>query len=249
MVTPVSIAEKWRHGEAVRVLRELGAPDPVDSCTARLTVLVSEIAEHASSEYESLIKTRGAADPEATRYRIRIVESWRVGVPGRSLTPTRHDSMKALAELEAAVGEPLPADFRAYLRLFGDSGGLDFYEYDGLSVAQMLSRWRSLKDAHKQWTFDDWTPHELDPDNGLVQCVWWHPGWVPFASDSCGNLFCIDLAPAEHGKRGQVIPWENRSGPHGPRAWSFVQYLRKHYDTLLSVQHTYDEDGRLERPC
>ncbi|MBG6092163.1 ankyrin repeat domain-containing protein [Actinomadura viridis] len=222
-VTPVGVAEEWRHGEAARVLRELGAPDPVESYTARLTVLVSGIAawlaEHASVEYESLARARGAAAPEA------------------------------VAALETAVGEPLPADFLAYLRLFGDSGGLDFYEYDGLSVAQILSRWRGLGDAHGRGTFDGWTPHELHPANGLVRCVWWHPGWVPFAADACGNLFCVDLAPAEHGRRGQVIQWETRGGPSGPRASSFMRYLRQHHDTLLNVQHTYDEEGRLERPC
>ncbi|MFF5262423.1 SMI1/KNR4 family protein [Actinomadura viridis] len=223
VVTPVGVAEEWRHGEAARVLRELGAPDPADSYTAPLTVLVSGIAgwlaEHASLEYDALAKARGAAAPEA------------------------------VAALEAAVGEPLPADFRAYLRLFGDSGGLDFYEYDGMSVAQILGRWRSLGDAHRQGTFDGWTPHELHPANGLVRCVWWHPGWVPFTADGGGNLFCVDLAPAEHGRRGQVIQWETHSGPHGPCASSFMHYLRKHHDTLLGVQHTYDEEGRLERPC
>ncbi|MFD1538753.1 ankyrin repeat domain-containing protein [Nonomuraea guangzhouensis] len=222
-VTPVSVAEGWGHGDAVRVLRELGAADPVDLCAARLTLLVSEIsawlAEHARPDHTSLVRARGAADPAA------------------------------VAGLEAAIGEPLPSDFRAYLRLFGGCGGLDHYEYAGMSVERMLSRWQSLKDTHDQGIFDDRVPHELDPANGCVRCVWWHPGWLPFAEDSGGNLLCVDLAPAPNGSRGQVIQWEIHGGPYGPRAWSFEDHLREHRDTLISVRHTYDAEGRLERPC
>ncbi|MEU7855866.1 SMI1/KNR4 family protein [Nonomuraea sp. NPDC049141] len=97
--------------------------------------------------------------------------------------------------------------------------------------------------------FDGRVSRELDPAKGYVRCVWWHRGWIRFAEDSGGNLLCIDLAPAHHGSRGQVIQWETHGGPYGPQAWSFEDHLRKHHDTLISVQHTYDVQGRLGRPC
>ncbi|MFG1960030.1 ankyrin repeat domain-containing protein [Nonomuraea sp. NPDC049028] len=221
-VTAAGVADREGHSDAVRVLRELGAADPVDLCAARLTRLVSEIsawlAEHARPDHASLVKARGAADPAA------------------------------VAELQAAIGEPLPADFLAYLRLFGGHGGLPYYEYEGMSVEQMLSRWRSLKELHDQGIFDDLEPRELDPVEGYVRYVWWHPGWIPFAEDSGGNLFCIDLAPDDIGRRGQVIQWEIHGGPFGPQAQSFEDHLRGHHDVLVSRRHTHDEEGRLERP-
>lgn len=221
-VSPIRIAEEWGHDDAVRVLREVGAPDSAETCAVRLTVLVSEItewlAEHAPRTHESLLKARGAADSAQ------------------------------VARLETEVGVRLPAEFRAYLRLFGGSGGLDYYEYDGLSVERMLHRWSGLMDLHEKGTFDGREPHELDPANEYVRCVWWHPGWVPFAEDGGGNLYCVDLAPAEEGRCGQVIQWEIRGGPVGPRAWSVEQFLRKFHATLVSVPHTCNESGRLERP-
>ncbi|MER7792796.1 SMI1/KNR4 family protein [Streptomyces sp. NPDC097640] len=171
----------------------------MDAFTVRLTTTVSDIADwltaHAVSATERLSSRRGAAD------------------------------LAAIAELEAAVGERLPADFRSYLRFFGGSAGLDVFEYDGMSVPNILSRWRGLTDLLAKGTFDSAEPHELDPDNGSVRYRWWHPGWIPFAQDSGGNLHCIDLAPERDGVRGQVFSWENHGGPLGVRAQSFEQFL------------------------
>ncbi|EPY53974.1 cell wall biosynthesis/cell cycle regulator [Schizosaccharomyces cryophilus OY26] len=40
---------------------------------------------------------------------------------------------------------------------------------------------------------------------GAVQCVYAHPGWIPFAKDFVGNNIAVDLAPGPAGHWGQVI--------------------------------------------
>ncbi|MFI6284726.1 ankyrin repeat domain-containing protein [Streptomyces sp. NPDC051018] len=213
--TAISLAEHWQHDDIVRFLRDHGATDPAEACAERLAALVSDIsgwlAEHARPAYRSVVAAGGPADPAE------------------------------VAELEAAVGARLPADFHAYLRLFGRSGGLDIFEYEGLSVKGILSTWRGLSDLHSQGTFNDRTPHGMLPGEDDMQAVWWHPGWVPFASDGGGNLYCIDLAPPRPGARGQVIEWEIQAGPYGPRASSFEEYLQDYRDKLLSGRYVYDE--------
>lgn len=211
LVDGASEVAEWRaaHAAADAPLAHREPPDPVeiDACTERLTAAVSDIAAwlaaHDLSAAERLNSRRGAADPAA------------------------------VAELEAAVGEPLPADFRSYLRLFGGSAGLDVFEYDGMSVSDILSRRRGLIDLLAEGTFDSAEPHQLDPDNGSVRYRWWHPGWVPFAQDSGGNLHCIDLAPEPGGVRGQVFSWEIHGGPLPVHATSFEQFLTAYRNGLL----------------
>lgn len=208
----------WRAAHAVTavplVRREVPDPVEVDACAGRLATTVSEIADwlavHDPGAAARLRNRRGAADPAA------------------------------VAELEAAVGAPLPVEFRAYLRLFGGSGGLDVFEYDGMSVPDLLSTWRGLTDLLSEGTFDSADPHELDPDNGCVRYRWWHPGWVPFAQDGGGNLHCVDLAPEPGGVRGQVFSWEIHGGPLPVRASSWEQFLTAYRNGLLSGR----EDGR-----
>ncbi|HXV91932.1 MAG TPA: SMI1/KNR4 family protein, partial [Pseudonocardia sp.] len=76
-----------------------------------------------------------------------------------------------------------------------------------------------------------------------IRADWWNPGWVPFAEDGGGNLYCVDLAPGERGVRGQVIRWEIHGGPCGPVAASFAEYLLGYRDDLTGGRYVYDPDS------
>ncbi|MFI6984063.1 SMI1/KNR4 family protein [Embleya sp. NPDC050154] len=211
LIDGASEVAQWRAEHAATALslvrHEVPNSVDIDACTERLTTTVSDIADwlaaHDAGAAERLSSRRGAADPAA------------------------------IAELEAAVGEPLPAEFRAYLRLFGGSAGLDVFEYDGMSVSEMISTRRGLTDLLAEGTFDSAEPHQLDPDDKSVRYRWWHPGWVPFARDGGGNLHCIDLAPEADGVRGQVFSWEIQGGPLPVRASSFERFLTAYRNSLL----------------
>lgn len=147
----------------------------------------------------------------------------------------------AIDHLETELHMQLPTDFRCYLHY--SNGGIHFREYEGMSIAKILDWWKMLKEHKEQHRFDHTSPHELPENNQLVRFTWWDTGWVPFAVDGCGNLYCIDLAPEEYGARGQVIAWETESGPCGPYAFSFLEYLRRYRDALLAGKYVYDDDG------
>ncbi|WP_432833580.1 ankyrin repeat domain-containing protein [Dactylosporangium sp. CA-092794] len=202
--------DEWLATHPQGVPPEAPEPDETEiaACTDRLTGIVDEIAAwlaaHDESAASDLAEARGATDP---------------------------------AEIEAAetaLGARLPAAFRAYLRLFGGTDGLDIAEYDGLPLRGALRSRQSLERLRTAGTFTDRAPKELSPDNGRVRFTWWHPGWLPFAEDGGGNLYCIDLAPAEHGTPGQVIAWEVHAGPTGPLLPSIEACLRRHLDRLRS---------------
>ena len=139
-----------------------------------------------------------------------------------------------IAALEQALGATLPADFRAHLLRYGGGERVPFYEYDGLNVDAILSRWQGLEELRESGTFAKAKPHELSQGPREVQFQWWHRGWVPFAEDGGGNLYCVDLDPDLNGRRGQVIAWEMHSGPVGPYAGSFADFLGKYVERLES---------------
>lgn len=152
-----------------------------------------------------------------------------------------------IASAEAVLGVRLPAGFRAYLRLFGGADGLDIAEYDGLSLRGALSSWQRLEELRAGGAFATWVPKEVEADNGYVRFTWWHPGWLPFAQDGGGNLFCIDLDPDERGTVGQVISWEVHAGPAGPVLPSIEDCLRRYLDRLRAGKYRFDPDtGHLQ---
>jgi uncharacterized protein len=247
-VNALGVAEHWGHDGIARLLREHGAAEPVDRRLAEsLSDIADWLATHAHPAHKESITRRGSSDPtdlaELNACAARLSETvseiadWLAGRARpayAALVAARGAAdLAAVAELEATVGERLPVDFQAYLRLFGDSGGLDIFEYTGLSTKDMLGSWQSLESLREEGTFDSRSPG-LDPDNPSVRYTWWHPGWIPFAQDGGGNLWCIDLAPTAHGTRGQVFAWEIHAGPCNPRASSFEQFLRDYRDELLS---------------
>jgi cell wall assembly regulator SMI1 len=93
------------------------------------------------------------------------------------------------------------------------------YEY--LSSKVLLARWRTFKEAADGGVFAGST---AAPDDG-VRCEWWHPGWLPVASNGGGDYLCVDLAPAEGGVAGQVVHFSHESGERPRLASSFAELL------------------------
>ncbi|MDH6464157.1 cell wall assembly regulator SMI1 [Micromonospora sp. A200] len=212
----MSVAEHWGRTAVVELLRAHGADDPVDRATAQVRALWDEIGDWFAVH----------APPCAEQLRA-----------GTGASPA------AVQALAVAVGHHLPVDLRAHFQLYGGNGGGMFFEYAGLSVDAALGRWRDLAELRRQGTFDGWAPGELDTEEELVEPVWWSPAWLPFAEDSGGNLYCVDLAPARRGVRGQVIAWEVHGGPVGPMASSFEAYLSRYRDQFRSGRYRYDLDS------
>ncbi|MEZ6087570.1 MAG: SMI1/KNR4 family protein [Pirellulaceae bacterium] len=76
-----------------------------------------------------------------------------------------------------------------------------------LSVDQVIQEWSAWQDLQASGDFDD---AEASPDRG-VRDAWWHPKWLPMATNTAGDFLCFDNSPAAGGKIGQVITlWHDR---------------------------------------
>jgi cell wall assembly regulator SMI1 len=143
---------------------------------------------------------------------------------------------------EEILGIRLPAAYRQSLLRHDGQTYLTDYEY--LSLQQVLRIWNSKRNALER---GDFVGREVyQHGNGVIRNFWWHPGWIPFAEDSGGNLLCLDLAPASKGHWGQVLCWERTTGPYPGTETSFAEWLRTYRDDLLDgCRVEVDEDGLL----
>nr|BDT34765.1 ankyrin repeat domain-containing protein [Myxococcus sp. MH1] len=205
---PIDLATRRGHTKVIERLLAAGSPTREQAARKRMDGIWKQIGDWADKHHPD----------HASRLTVN-----------RPATPER------IAALEKQVGKALPSDFRAFLQKFGGgtptSRGLSISEYDVLTTEQIQELWKGLREHVDNGVFKKARPHELSKDQRFVKWTWWHPGWVPFASDSGGNLYCVDLEPEEHGSVGQVIRWEIHGGPLGPFADSmedfFEEYLRK----------------------
>jgi cell wall assembly regulator SMI1 len=114
--------------------------------------------------------------------------------------------------------------------------GFPFFEYSGLSAADIADERDCLEGLRKDGTF---ATHEIfENDGDFIQRVKWHEGWVPFCMDGCGNFFIIDLAPRPQGQSGQVLRWEVRGGAGATASVAFAEFMKRYADALTSGQFT-----------
>lgn len=143
-----------------------------------------------------------------------------------------------LAALEEDLSCTIPEDFKDFLRLYNKSYRVAFFEYLAFDIRLIRKQRDGLNRQLDTGVFDN---AQLFPDVDQVRRAKWHSGWLPFAEDGGGNLICLDLAPPENGRYGQVFHWEIRGGPANPKAASFQEFVTAYRDALLSGRYTYDE--------
>jgi cell wall assembly regulator SMI1 len=139
-------------------------------------------------------------------------------------------SLQELTQLEQTVGKELPDAFKAAYRIHnGQQGGGDLIPplaeneegYFLMPIKSMISEWKSWKDLAERGEFKG---KESSPETG-IQGVWWHPGWIPFASNGAGDSIALDLAPAPGGNAGQVITMNHESSRRQRLAPSFIAWF------------------------
>ncbi len=155
-----------------------------------------------------------------------------------------------LAQFEVQLQAALPPDYREFL-LYNDLRHNFNMNYECLDLAGVRRRWQLMKDLLEQGRFDDGRIeyHRQNGfgnwDGGYLQEVWWHPQWVPFAEDSCGNMLCLDGAPGPNGHPYQLIYMEvqDGQGPFIADYDSFTDYLASHLQYLRNGQYEVYEWG------
>ena len=113
-----------------------------------------------------------------------------------------------IAALENAFGHPLPNSFKALYRRFDGQRRSDGPESEDrfLPLAEMLAMHRHWQDYLRNHYGDNWrtlTPGESDND-GVIANVLFHRDWLPFLTNG-GDITCLDFAPGQIGREGQVI--------------------------------------------
>jgi cell wall assembly regulator SMI1 len=149
---------------------------------------------------------------------------------------------ESIASAEQQLGVHFPPDYRASLECH--EGGVGTMRMHGVAEFLRLSRVRS-----------EWALVESDRQRGFhndsivtaaaeVQPVFWHSGWIPVVQ-MAGNTeyFCLDCAPTEVGRVGQVIEYAMDEINRNIVFESWTDYLRwwvlelKHADDRLVSEH------------
>jgi cell wall assembly regulator SMI1 len=179
-----------------------------------------------------------AKKPAAKASHVTVADGWKkidawlqANNPGLKKTLNNPASDKQIAELEKVVGVKLPADFTQSLRIHDgqmySEGDLIPPTEEGASgyflmaSGDIAEEWQNRKKLRDSGEFAD---KESGPDPGIKD-AWWHPGWIPFASNGGGDSLCLDLAPTKVGKAGQVITMNHESARRELLAPSFAEWL------------------------
>jgi cell wall assembly regulator SMI1 len=159
--------------------------------------------------------------------------------------PRKPDSEAALQRLEKTLGHPLPEDLRTFLATRTQEAG--YFEYQLLDAKGIALNWKLLTGLLKKGSFAKARPaRRTDP---RLTGGWWQPGFIPFAEDSGGNLFCVDVAPGPRGKVGQVVRWERSEGPVVDRRHaSFTAFLQAYLDDLEAGRFEITDAGMFRTP-
>ncbi len=115
------------------------------------------------------------------------------------------------------------------------SGGALFDEYELLSLDYMVSEWKVLKELLDDGTFDD-TGSMKNVVASQIKFAWWNPLWIPIASNSSGDFWCVDLDPSPSGKIGQIISFVHTDPAR--------ELIAKDFETWLAAFADDLEDGK-----
>ncbi|EFH88014.1 SMI1/KNR4 family protein [Ktedonobacter racemifer] len=170
--------------------------------------------------------------------------AWKTYLPGCT--------EEGLLEAEHLFDQDLPEDFKTSYRIHNGCSsfmnGIDEMSqfFDLHSITRI---WDSKRFAWQEGKSNDRAPG-VKPSvlsAADIQPVFWHPGWIDFASDGSDYVYCLDLAPAAGGKMGQVIGWDHYDGPQREVHFSGFEKLQEkqaqapEYGILFSVRRRWTE--------
>ncbi len=146
-----------------------------------------------------------------------------------------------ITKFEKSFGESLPNDYRTFL-LHNKFRHNFRYNYECLDMESVGREWGDMNKLFDRGVFDDGRIERHKKERfgnwkgKKIQEVWWSKKWLPISKDSCGNLRCIDFAPAKNGRKYQIMSMEiqDAQGPFISDYKSFTQYL-KWYLTYLQL--------------
>jgi energy-coupling factor transporter ATP-binding protein EcfA2 len=152
-----------------------------------------------------------------------------------------------LAECEAQLGRPLPADARACYAVA--NGDLPLWPGTWLSLRRVVLQHRlmctvaeHLRPGEPGWSAGD----APQPPDATVRRGAWHAGWIPIGESYCGGQpewLCLDTVPGPAGRWGQLIvvpepAWLLARGEPVPPARRLADGLLPHLWQVLQALRT-----------
>lgn len=137
----------------------------------------------------------------------------------------------------------VPDPLLAFLaRHDGEEDGLDggiLPTWRPLSVVEILQAKQALDELHAGSAASG-------RPVGPTHAAWWHPGWLPCASNGGGDHLVVDRAPPSGGRPGQVVLFDHADGRREVVAGSLPEALRQMTEGLMdgSVHALEEHDGR-----
>lgn len=148
------------------------------------------------------------------------------------LAPPATDS--EILDLESKLGVKLPDDFIAFLKIHNGQRGKTDGLFDGsefLSTSRILQEWTSLKSVLDSGIFDDLSMDENASNNGVKSSMW-NLKWIPIISFGNGDMWCLDLDPAEDGHFSQIIQYWHEDCETTKEANNFTAWFTHFIDQL-----------------
>jgi cell wall assembly regulator SMI1 len=150
-----------------------------------------------------------------------------------------------VTELEDAIGQKLPAGFKASLLIHdGMTDRQDLVDYQSLLSCERIDFWwRLCTDHQRRFSGDGNTETRTRKIRNDQR---WRDGWIPVMEDLGGDLMVLDLEPGPTGTKGQIFPWYN-NGATAMRvmAESFPAWLDALAEELLYRRFTLSELGTI----
>jgi cell wall assembly regulator SMI1 len=193
----------------------------------------------------------------------KVIESWdRIAAWLQAHAPEMLELLQppvSQEQLDAAASEMglvFPNDFIAFYQIVdgydpnGDPSSIfpSYDEWDDvafgpLALEAIVQDWKMQRELLEAGDFAG-----LEPVSSKgVANDWWNPGWIPFADNGGGDYYCIDMAPAEGGREGQVISHSHESGEHKVLAASLADYLDDLANALEANTLEYSEEDGIRR--
>lgn len=112
-----------------------------------------------------------------------------------------------LKELEAAVGKPLPEDFKQLYRWHNglsdaDNFGSLFYGMDFYSIEQIVEDMHNRKNSEN---YSEVSFTIANADEAIDPATIKNPAWLKIGFDGSHTALYLDLAPSKSGTYGQII--------------------------------------------
>lgn len=151
-------------------------------------------------------------------------------------------SALALTTFEKYIGFMLPDDYKISLQRH--NGDVYLYSFCYLPLDVVQEKWEMMKRLKTEGVFSN---RIVDgEETGVIQDLWWHEFWIPFAEDGGGNFLCIDMAPGPNGSLGQIIQVERDEGAFESKFKSFSEWLIDYRDGLNSGKFVVNDVGTID---